>query len=40
MLDYGMKACAPHVTGKEKWPGYWNVETDESAQSSATESDS
>lgn len=22
MLDYGAPACAAHVTGREKWPGF------------------
>ena len=22
LLDYGMEACAPHISGKEKWPGF------------------
>ena len=25
MLDYGSEACAAHVTGREKWPGFPNV---------------
>ena len=32
LLDYGVKACAEHVTGLEKWPGFPNLPESEARE--------